>query len=91
MPKRAALRKRERQERADAPAPGALRPGRRQFFCRACGVSVLATDPPDGWLRIQLRDSEQERRNSKAFQTVAMVCGLRCLKAWATTTKVVKA
>jgi hypothetical protein len=61
-------------------------PGPRTFYCRQCRVGVQATDCPDQWLRLQLRDAAAERRHGRSFTTVALFCGLPCLTAWATTT-----
>ena len=67
-----------------APTPGALRPGVREFFCRRCRRGVAATDAPDGWYRVQVRDAGQERRDGRSFTTTGLFCGVGCLAAWAT-------
>jgi hypothetical protein len=65
------------------PGPG---PGPRAFYCRQCRRAVQAADCPDQWLRLQLRDADAERRDGRAFTTVALLCSVGCLAAWATTT-----
>lgn len=59
-------------------------PGPRTFFCKQCRRGVQATDPPDGWLRVQLHDAGQQRRDGRTYVTAALLCGLPCLRAWAT-------
>jgi hypothetical protein len=71
---------------ATPPVPGALRPGRRTFFCKGCRQGVEATDCPDGWLRVQLHDAATQARDGRTFLTVALFCRLACLRTWATTT-----
>jgi hypothetical protein len=67
---------------AAPPAPGALRPGHRQFFCKQCRQGVEATDCPDGWLRVQLHDAATQARDGCTFLTVALFCRLACLRTW---------
>jgi hypothetical protein len=68
-----------------APAPGVARPGLRRFFCRTCRGGEVATDPPQGWLRVQIRDEALARRNSQTYATTGLFCSVACLAAWATT------
>jgi hypothetical protein len=68
------------------PAPGATRPSVRTFFCRQCRHGVETSDPPDGWLRVQLRDAATQQRDGRTCLTVALFCGLPCLRAWAAAT-----
>jgi hypothetical protein len=63
--------------------PGATRPGERVFFCRHCRRGVTATDPPNGWLRLQVRDDDLARRYSQTYATRGLYCSLPCLSAWA--------
>jgi hypothetical protein len=58
-------------------------PGVRTFFCRSCRAGVTATDPPDGWWRVQQRVDEDARRNGMTYTTRGVFCGLGCLLAWA--------
>jgi hypothetical protein len=67
-------------------APGATRPGVRVFFCKGCRRGVEATDPPDGWLRVQPRDAATQQRDGRTYLTVALFCGVPCLAAWAAAT-----
>jgi len=73
--------------RDPTPAPGALRPGYRQFFCKGCRVGTVATDPPHGWIRVQVRDADQEARDGRSFTTTALLCSVPCLRTWAGTVK----
>jgi hypothetical protein len=52
-----------------------------RFFCRHCHRGAEATAPPDGWLRVQVRDAEQERRDGRLYVTRGLYCGAACLAA----------
>jgi hypothetical protein len=83
------MRRRPTSGQPSTTAPGAARPGVRTFFCKQCRSGVDAADCPDQWLRVQLRDEAQQRRDGRTFLTVGLFCGLPCLTAWATTTRAV--
>jgi hypothetical protein len=57
------------------------RPG-TDYWCRWCKTTAAGPEPPAGWIRVQQRDPQQ-RYSSRVFQTLALLCSLGCLQAWA--------
>ncbi len=55
----------------------------RRFFCKTCHTGSVGPDPPDGWYRIQQRDTAAAARNGQTYVTSGVYCSPACLLAGA--------